>query len=174
MILNKNEIQSIILTLPSRCSGIEREGNKELSRILLIRFKPQRLLLNIHIVPNSHCLLMFHKWSNWVVGDCTRTIRGRSINPVAGGRVDPTTHVIRRRIRAHQGRWLRVVSGVLVVLGRVRVGVWCGSSKHISVFGYFRLRRRLTLVATVVPPPARTTASIISHSVLQQFSNFRS
>ena len=109
---------------------------------------------------------MFHKWGNWVVGDCTSTIMVRSIRPVSGGRVDPTTHVIRRRISAHYGRWLRVVSGVLVVLGRrVRVGVWGGSSKHISVCGYFRLRRRLTLVATVVPPPVRTAASIISHSV---------
>jgi len=126
--------------LPSSNSGIESEGNKKLSGILLIRHHPQSLLLEIHIVPDGDRLLMLDvRGRDWG--------RGHVAVRIAVGPRDPMVVIERRRQRhGHRRRWGRmVVSGVLIVLlrwivcARVLRRVRSGGGEHVAV--RCRLRR---------------------------------
>lgn len=160
--------------LPPSNRSIKGERYKEPSRIFLVRFNPQSLLLQVNIVPNSHRLLMLHVWMR---RRHDRTTRVPSTDPIRMARVhvrmSPAVVVIvrSRQRHRHSRRWW-VITRVLVVRGRVRIRVLrrvrCGRGEHIPVGRNLGLRRnrrrrwRVAPTASVSPTTVHVVAAATS------------
>lgn len=148
--------------IPSRHRGVERERDEMLPRILLIGLNPQRLLLQINVIPNRDGLLVLH---------IRRRLRGLHHGAVGVPPVNPIG--MRRRVvvvvrsrkwhRHRRGRGRRrVIARVLVIrwgrsvgIGVLRRRVGRRRRENVAVCRDLRLRSLRRRRGRVVAPPAR-------------------